>query len=551
MKKALVMIITVIMLSSMVAGCAKQGEKKETETNKTQDEKDTNTKQIDDKKVEEEKNVEEPMTLQMWSMKDLKYLDDDNYMTKYLEEKYNIKIEYLSRPNSDVDWSTKVRLSIASGNPPDNFSDCFPPDYEKYYKQGIIREIPEAFINECAPKYVEWIEKHLGKNPYKYVKNEDGKMFAMPKPWTPAASARVLAYRKDWAENVGYTDVPTTLDEVEELFTKFREDDPDKNNEKDTYAISAIGATRRELIESFGFVFGAYGIYPGIFISEGDKIIRGELEEGGKEALTLLNRWYKKGIIDPEFMVNKAANFNDAIFTSKVAGGVNGWYHFAPEEAFYGGKFHKNFNGEVEFEILKAPIGPSGKSGYVNPSPQNHTGLIFFDHVSDEKLKKYLQVFNDGAFDLETHLVVHRGEEGTTYKKMTSDNGEVYYEWLSPYKDDVEARYEFGTGSLATIGGFWNDYDFQRPFMVAPQYRELNKKLSTTSVGKYDELTTIVKPIYNEYRDVLDQLLAENYIKFIIGERPLEEYDQFIEEYRAAGADLVMEEAQELFSKYK
>ncbi|WP_105614832.1 type 2 periplasmic-binding domain-containing protein [Vallitalea okinawensis] len=545
MKRIVRLTIILIIALYLLMACSKKEDKEMQSVPET----DQVTLIEDKKKHSDTPLEEERMDIQIWTVNDLKYMDEENHMTNYLEAKYQVTIEYLPRPVSDADWGVKVRLDLSSGNPPDHFSDVTPQDYEKYFNQGIIREIPEDDINIYAADYMAWITQHLGECPFQNVRDSEGKIFAMPKPWTPASSARVLAYRKDWAENVGVTTAPRDLVELEELFIKLSKDDPDGNNQDDTYAITASGVHVDRLMESFGFVFGAYNVYPGIFTVNSGRVIRGELEVGAKEALTTLNRWYEMGLIDPDFMVNKPVNFDEAIYTGKAAGGVWSWYQFVPEGVFHGGKYYEYFNGKVEFEILEAPVGPDGYSGYIEPSPYLNVGLIFFNHVSDNQLKKYLQIFNDGAFDLETHLNIQRGIEGVTYKKVTDVHGEVFYEWLPPY-DTKEARYEFGTGGLATIGTWWNDYDFQEPFIVAPEFREMNKELSTRSAGRYDELITISKPIYNEYKEKLDQLLAENYIEFIVGLRPLDEYDAFVEEYKAAGADKIMEEAQALYDQF-
>ena len=48
-------------------------------------------------------------------------------------------------------------------------------------------------------------------------------------------------------EAVGATEAPNTLEEMEELLIKFRNEDPDGNGEKDTYALGTFFERKRLL----------------------------------------------------------------------------------------------------------------------------------------------------------------------------------------------------------------------------------------------------------------------------------------------------------------
>ena len=46
-----------------------------------------------------------------------------------------------------------------------------------------------------------------------------------------------MSYRTDWAEKVGVTEAPSTVDELYDMMDKFAHNDPDGNGEDDTYGM--------------------------------------------------------------------------------------------------------------------------------------------------------------------------------------------------------------------------------------------------------------------------------------------------------------------------
>lgn len=69
----------------------------------------------------------------------------------------------------------------------------------------------------------------------------DGKNYGIPRIYGEGGSPFLPAYNNEWLKNIGYDAPPTTLEELEDVLTKFRNDDPDQNGKKDTYGMSARG----------------------------------------------------------------------------------------------------------------------------------------------------------------------------------------------------------------------------------------------------------------------------------------------------------------------
>ena len=110
----------------------------------------------------------------------------------------------------------------------------------------------------------------------------DGKNYGLPRVNGDGRFNYAPFWRADWLAKFGYTDgkVPMTLEECEEVFYHFVNDDPDGNGVNDTYALSLTGMNP---------IFGAFGALPDRWVDDGEgNLVYGAVYPGMKDALTLL-----------------------------------------------------------------------------------------------------------------------------------------------------------------------------------------------------------------------------------------------------------------------
>ncbi|MBO9605106.1 MAG: extracellular solute-binding protein [Paenibacillaceae bacterium] len=491
------------------------------------------------------KAPEQKLKLQFYSITPEKVVPD-GYAIKLLKERFNIDFEI--QPRKSDTYVQNVQLSIASGDVPDTFEGLDFINFDKLVDQGVLAEIPPALLEQYAPKYMQWLKKELGSNPFAYSMR-NGKNYSMPILWTVGSKRNVFGIRQDWLDKVGIAKVPETLEEVEAAMLKFRNNDPDGNGSKDTYGMTG----KLDNVEDFfSPVFGAFGLYPGIFTETNGKVVRGEVEPAAKDALTVLNRWYKEELIDPEFVVNKGTNVDDKVLSEKVGVATNSWWAFIPAEAFSAGTYYDKLvakNPNAKWAITSGPKGPNGDFGINQTSPLLSSGRQYAKKLEKEpeKLIKYIQVVEATNFaDFDLYEKLKYGELNKTYKKV---NGDI--EWIPPY-DKEEERIKFGLSFFSVPGGF-NDYDLLAPYMTKSKYLTVRKDIETKAKGKYDLLYPVQRPVFAEYKDRLEQFTKKNLIDFMTGKRPLSEFDKYVEEWKQLGGDKVMKEAQqkydELFKK--
>ncbi|WP_054023798.1 extracellular solute-binding protein [Bacillus sp. FJAT-28004] len=519
--------LSAVMLMSIMAGCGKS---------------DSSGNQAVNGEKQPAVNGEatnKKMKLMFWNLDENQ--TSDSVGLNALKEKYGVDLESIATTREAM--KEKLNLLISSGEIPDWWKEPSFTDYDKFLQQDVAAEIPQELIEQNMPKYTEWLKRYLGEDPFKYIRR-DGKIYGLPVIWDIGIDGMQLGFREDWLKKVGITKTPETLDEMEAALTKFRNEDPDGNGKKDTYGITAAG----ENIESiFSSVFGAYDAYPNIFREKDGKIVRGEIEPGAKQALEVLNRWYKNELIDPEFVVNKGSNVEDKVLTDKIGAIEYYWWAFLPGNAFLGGeqwydklaKKHPGFKFAIEGGIK----GPDGKYGISQYNPAFASGVMFGKQLEkdQDKMIKYMQIFEATQFDPETYEKMNFGEQGVHWNK--SDKGTV--EFIAPYTDEKE-RKKIGLGGYSMAGSF-NDYDFQTSYTSEESLRQLAKDTRATGTRNIDILAPFNKPIYNETQDKLKQYTLQNFIDFITGRKPLNEFDSFVAEWKKMGGDDVLNEAQKVY----
>ena len=115
--------------------------------------------------VSTEPEVEETLVLN-WTAYQKKPVEQDAYLIKYYEEKFNVDVNYINIDNTKADEILGIKF--AAGEIPDIFSTGAGNRFEKlqqYYDLGVIAEIPMEMVMEHAPNYYKAILKDVPGSP--------------------------------------------------------------------------------------------------------------------------------------------------------------------------------------------------------------------------------------------------------------------------------------------------------------------------------------------------------------------------------------------------
>lgn len=339
-------------------------------------------------------------------------INQDTPFEKIIEERFNVNIKVVEiyNLNSEV-WNTYW----ASGNTADYISNPG-VDYRLMVQQGLVRSITEDMIRTNMPNWIKKVEELSGDPDL--VKAQmyysDGNVYTVPFLHAPIMESGVMVIRQDWLDKLQLS-VPKTLDDFHNVLVAFTKKDPDGNGTDDTYGINGNGRYH------FNYVFGAFGIMPKAYNKAADGTVSySSISAEYKDALKLLQSWFKEGLIDPETFTDDRTKQRE-----KWAAGRFG---ILPDNAFWMSSIRGASsvramvlakNPDAKVEPFAAITGPDGKSGsYLDfPNSVGQGAILFGKDTSDEKVVRLMQIKEAFASDYELYVRGYYGDEGVDWSR--------------------------------------------------------------------------------------------------------------------------------------
>ncbi|MCR2822506.1 ABC transporter substrate-binding protein [Lederbergia panacisoli] len=490
--------------------------------------------------------------------------EDGSYVQKRLEEQFNVKIV-----NTKVDtWDAEqTNLMVASGDLPDTFSfTAGGQTPQEMFDSGLTRTIPKEMLEKYAPRYMKMLEENQPGPIMNLKKDTDNEYLQLIAQYAHVdGMAWGPTLRLDWLENLGY-EVPAdakpvgpsggrekiyftehgyTLEELEKILKDFTFKDPDGNGKNDTYGILPANNN----LNWAATLLGAFQLGNGYNFIENDKLVRMEVSENYKDFLKVMARWYKEGIVDPEF-----TTLDEKMTWEKYKTGKIGYFIAQPAylamDDWTRGRAPQNIveseNSTAKVLATAPEIGPDGQQGIAAYLPVVNLADSFYisKKVTDEQLARILQIFDYINFDNEARWTLY-GEIG----EHSDWEGE-------PNKSAIKVRPEFSLEEGET--GFWaynfRTYDKERMQWFTSEYtlklkdewyaREDVKEKMLIRPYKWDLLNqTNLREIDKRYGGQLKTIVDEFRMKAIVGEVDVDkEWDKYVDSWMKNGGKEMIEE---------
>ncbi|HZG58369.1 extracellular solute-binding protein [Paenibacillus sp.] len=423
--------------------------------------------------------------------------DKDPILQK-LNEELHMEMEF-NAPATD--YEQQLGVKIAGGTPPDLFI-VNKESMEKYASQGVLLEIGK-YLDRMPNVKAKWPESELNKG------KVGGKVYALPKrPLIPVNNTYFI--RQDWLNALGLS-VPTTVDELFDVANAFTYSDPDGNGKQDTFGITGIGL---EGTSPFLPIFSAYNTPGrGHIVIKDNAPAYSTAQPEFKAALTAIKAFVEAKVVDPEFMANQGTKADEKAY--KGLAGIN-FAHWARMTKPSNVEVYKAVNPKAEWTQMDALTGPGGKyQGVVDQgSAPGFVALPSSLENQPEKLNKVLE-YIDYVSGGEGELLVNYGLEGVHYEMK---DGKVS---VLPASTDV---------AYSHIHQITNRDDYQYLQVKFPDLEQYyNFSMNQPYIKVYTSFVT-VPPEVNTAD--LKRYEEAEIIKFIYGQRPLDEFDAFVQTLR-------------------
>ena len=494
-----------------------------------------------------------------WPLKEKKELSiwivwSNDYVENPNDLKAIQKMEELT--NVHVNWQVvdaasaqeQFGLMLASGEYPDIIRDCgtyYPGGTEKGVQDGVLVDLTDV-AEKYMPNYtalrtsIPELEKDTVTDEGKIVGTR-----TITSYFGDIRGERVwagMALRGDWLDELGL-EVPRTIDDWDKVLTAFKENYPECE------APLMIGTNGYDYFSHF---LSAYGVL-GEFYKDGDTVKYGPLEDGYKQWLTLFHDWYERGLIDPNFMTNSAdmASPADYIGTGKAGAGVQLWGLTSDVLKTQGYTTDEDFN-------LVATSSPVLKEGDT-PEIGFNTSALVKEEVGISTSTKDLELacrYLDFWYSNESMLLNTLGIEGESY---TVDADGTYHltDAMQAMIDEgkvntrAEAVYTYTLGTadfgLYNWGMFDPIYEGQDALKA---YDEFDKDKFDLMLPPCMTMTDAENTEYVTLYTDIQTLARENTVKFITGEKSLDEYEAFVEQLRSYNIDRCIELQQAALDRY-
>ncbi len=486
-----------------------------------------------------------------------------------MEEKFDISITPVR-----VDDSQQLNLLLASGDIPDIMYPGL-NELNGHVKNDVLAGIPLDMVKKFAPDYYDIIMKQ-DPNAFTYG-TLNGVLYGLPRLET-ASAPRAIAIRGDWLKIIG-SDVPTTLQELEDVFVKFRNNDPDQDGKKNTYALSNASDNNSLWFNS---IFGAFNTNPFLFLERDGKLAYGFTLDETKEALKLLAKWKKMDLIDPEFLTDKGRTGGQDDISYKFASGRIGymdnltyddhqwdndghlnakwvtqhpqWQEFFsdPANAYVTKPFYTvpESGPQPVYVNMAPPIGPDGHSGTYAESLLARF-ISFGKQVENDekKMEKLLVILNTLVSDVDFYVSIEFGPEGTVWEFNEAGQRVFKKDWPESAEYHPQGK-NLGTGLFFDLV-FSTNPDFLSAFggPRAVQRYEITKQISNhTGIGNAVKAPL---PSASKMSD-LNAMLQEYILKAILGEVDIDAtYDATVAKWLGSGGEALTQEANEWFASTK
>ena len=459
--------------------------------------------------------------------------DDTPEAKKYQEiffDKYGFHLNHEYIFTGAEETIQKQQLILASGEPWDTMGGiqwAYPTRISGAGKDGIIvdwLQYPEHIPNILALG-AEHPELFL------QVKTDEGALYSIGEVNLSKMSSIWFGpmIRRDLLKQVGINELPETIQEWhDDLITLKEAGLPCQFS----YTLIWFDGYSNAMVSAWdGAGYPQTDGGRSMIVDDSHHIVYGCASEGYREWLTEMNKWFNEGILDPDGFTNPDWGAADTNFsTGKIAGGLHFLGSLGSNDT-QGKTLDPNFDlAATKYPVLNK--GDQPRMGQWDPMAIPGD----FINTKSQYITEILD-WIDIAYSEEGQILTNYGIEGITFNMVNGQREFTDY-YLCEGPDNTNSdgynRSQIRTMYCLSTGVAWPDVwygdntqtqaqadaiplwnDVQRPADEC-QFLSLNDAETSASLGRVD----------------LDTYVTQQMLQFIFGERPISDYDNYVNELR-------------------
>jgi len=356
----------------------------------------------------------------------------------------------------------------------------------------------------------------------------DGHIYYLPMIPAGVASTGWII-RQDWLDKLNLK-APTNAEEMYQVLTAFRNQDPNGNGLKDEVPLFGT----RGLDEAMTL----WGARPGFYVKDG-KIGYGPYEKQYRTAMENLVKWYQEGLIDQEILT-RTGDFKTKLVGDNVGGMCNEWFG---STCLLNDSLADKVPG-LNLQPIAPPSGIELNRRAIN-YPYGWGVSAFSKHI--EEAVRYL----DFWYSERGSLLMNFGIEGKNYDMI--DGKPVFKpEMLADGKISANLHKE---GAQLEMG-FLQDFEYERQWINETGYNGMKMYEDGGYIVEQFPVTITAwmtddeAKEYSKLHTDVTTYADEMFFKWMMGSEDIEKtWDTYMNSLKKFGADRLIELQQEVYSR--
>lgn len=509
-----------------MTGCTKTAQNQEINTEKTE---------------EVESNVEvgqEVMGTFSYLMhgKFVTWLNDLQWYT-YVPEKTGTTVEFVEGPSENDDYYSDVDQRMISKSFPDAGIVKL-AQANVYGEQGGFLDL-KPYIKQHAPNIQKYLEEH--PDYHALVTSENGAIYGLANE-TPT-SAEIVAYRVDHFKEAGITEIPGTIDEFTDTMRQLKvyygaSDD-------NYYPISG----RDQLLRFMPFFEASAGFEDGT--AHGNYYTSSAYAydikaPGFEQMIDWYRTMYKEGLIDPEWVSGAISEeqWESSVLTGKSSIFMDGY----TRPAWYMNNADKAAYPSFELDVMPYFKTVNGHTAKMTSKLKYDERRCMVINVTAEEKAPMIMKYLDFFFSDEGQLLAGWGVEGKSFEAAEGQN-----RYLVDYTEEEQKpigtpKWSFLSDQLTFIKPIDNEafYSYNTEFtknIALGLFSDENLAERWNIIYTTEQTTEI-----SNLASIVNESVNSGVLKFIKGERVMDEWNDFIKEMDTLGYQRIVEIEQEAYN---
>lgn len=472
-------------------------------------------------------------------------LDEDWLMLQELEANQKVTFDFVSAPLSE--WDQRKSLVIGAGDAPDIISVTYPGQEVSFVAGGAI--LPASDFVQYMPNYMDKIEKWDMAADLDQLRQEDGKYYLFPGLREEPRAEYSFAVRSDIWEELGLSLEPETFDEFKEQLQTVKEAYPD------LYPMTDRWSANGPLEATLGFVSPNFGTQAGWGFGQGLTYSDGEFEYTGasdeyRDLIEFYASLVEDGLLDPE-----AVTQDDDQAIQKFASGQALSIGTNDQEIVRYRTTVEELGTDAEMAMIRVPAGPAGDNFQFGQ--RLVSGFMLSSDVAESENFLALLQFLDWLYYSDEGLEFAKwGVEGETYTKDSSGkrtlDPNITAMGLNPgAPENLQADYGFHNGVWTLVHGSTLDLDRS---MLRDETLDFLDKMSTKTILELPPpapLSEVEREQVSLYQSALKDHVWQNTAQFILGQRPLDEWEAYVAELEGLNMGAYIDIVNEARQRYE